>query len=645
MESVVHQQVLSAFHDHVDFLRGEAEQNRIFGGLKKAIGLTSMILGGFSLVTVPGFALIPLFGGAAGYLGTVTGQARRTGRIMLFPFLEVGLESFLGKVAKEALPVEVDLSDYQYMSAKQKAEYALILNCGDRIALALAQLPTDNHRAFVWESCLRRFQEAYLPHIKDSPELLMRVDGSELADFVLAGEDEMRSLRQAIGGVDNETHETVGENTQLNAIPVRAEDVPVPPEPVEDIEIPEHLEQLFANRDINPQFLAQPVEYRAAYLLKALTQDGLDINRYLSRPTFGAAGGQRSGKTTLIMLMAILEKALYGRDIYYITRDDDVYPIAFSGVVSGSEAAALSGYRLLIERIAKAGMHGLKNQCWVLDELSRLLSQLADSEADQLWSLTLTGFAKLSGYARIILHGKTAKANGVPDGWAETFKNEVAIAWTERNEQVGVGYLPSGKYEVLRGEGNSYRATGETFSIPEWLLFDINPHWNHAPCPVRSLLRFFPEFDTRQQGAKPPSLITQNQPPSIQVIPLLEHLGQEPEAVEEIYEAQESSSVSPVTLADLIAKPAHETYPTIPGTPYTTRDAVERIAKYMARYPGKSFLARSLDQAFTSGHRAALRPYLSGLARSLVESCPTEYVSQLDEAQQRRFVYHGGIHA
>ncbi|MEM8809098.1 MAG: ATP-binding protein [Cyanobacteria bacterium P01_G01_bin.38] len=645
MESVIHQQVLSAFHDHVDFLRGEAEQNRIFGGLKKAIGLTSMVLGGFSLVTVPGFALIPLLGGAAGYLGTVTGQARRTGRIMLFPFLEVGLESLLGKVAKESLPVEVDLSDYQYMSAKQKAEYALILNCGDRIALALAQLPTDNHRAFVWESCLRRFQEAYLPHIKESPELLMRVDGSELADFVLAGEDEMRSLRQAIGSVGSETHETVGENTQLKAIPVRAEDVPTPPEPIEAIEVPEHLGQLFANRDINPQFLAQPVEYRAAYLLKALTQDGLDINRYLSRPTFGAAGGQRSGKTTLIMLMAILEKALYGRDIYYITRDDDVYPIAFSGVVSGSETAALAGYRLLIERIAKAGMHGLKNQCWVLDELSRVARQLGDAEADQLWSLTLTGFAKLSGYARIILHGKTAKANGVPDGWAETFKNEVAIAWTERNEQAGVGYLPSGKYEVLRGEGNSYRATGETFSIPEWLLFDVNPHWNNAPCPVRSLLRFFPEFDTRQQGAKPPSLITQHQPPRIQVVPLSESLGQGPKVVAEVYEAQEFSSISPVTLADLNIEPIHETYPTIPGTPYTTRDAIERIAKYMARYPDKSFLARSLDQAFTSGHRAALRPYLSGLARSLVEFYPTEYSSQLDGANKRRFVYQGGIHA
>jgi hypothetical protein len=638
MESVVHQQVLSAFHDHVDFLRGEAEQHRIFGGLKKVVGLTSMILGGFSLVTVPGFALIPLLGGAAGYVGTVASQAHRTGRIMLFPFLETGLDSLLGRMARAVVPIDVDLSDYQYMSAKQKAEYALILNCGDRIALALAQLPTDNHRAFVWESCLRRFQEAYLPHIKDSPELLMRVDGLELANYVLAGEAEMRSLKQAI--------ETVSETAQQNAIPVSAEKIPTPspPEPTTLSEIPEHLKPLFIPGDINPQFLAQPIKYRAAYLLKALTQDGLDINRYLSRPTFGAAGSQRSGKTTLIMLMAILEKALYSREIYYITRDNDVYPIAFSGLISGSEDAALTGYRLLIERIAKTGMHGLKNQCWVLDEFSRLARQLADAEADQLWSLTLTGFAKLSGYARIILHGKTAKANGVPDGWAETFKHEVAIAWTERDEQAGVGYLPSGKYEVLRGDGNSYRATGETLTIPEWLLFDTNPNWNNAPCPVRSLLRFFPEFDTRQQGKHPPNLIAQQRIPRIQVIPLPE-LGLTTTGNVDIYEAQETLSVSPIALAALATEPTEETQSTIPGTPYTPQAAIERLAKYMSRHPGKPFLARSLEQAFTSSHRAALRPYLSGLARSLVESCPAAYASHLDDANKRRFVYQGNRHA
>ncbi|MCU0552908.1 MAG: hypothetical protein MUC48_26560 [Leptolyngbya sp. Prado105] len=46
---------------------------------------------------------------------------------------------------------------------------------------------------------------------------------------------------------------------------------------------------------------------------------------------------------------------------------------------------------------------------------------------NQFWSMALTGFAKQGGRVRFIVHHKTASANALPFGEAETFKSEVKI--------------------------------------------------------------------------------------------------------------------------------------------------------------------------------------------------------------------------
>jgi hypothetical protein len=171
-----------------------AQSDRTAGHATKLLGLTSLVLGGFAVVTAGGLAAVPLSVGAITYLASVLGQARKTGRVMLLPFNETGTSEMLAGLA-QAEVVLPDLEDYRYMSATHKAEYAMILCCGQRLAQALVQLPTREHQQFVYLVAKRRFMELYGPHIQTTPELLFQVDAHEVASYLLAGEDDFQALR------------------------------------------------------------------------------------------------------------------------------------------------------------------------------------------------------------------------------------------------------------------------------------------------------------------------------------------------------------------------------------------------------------------------------------------------------------------
>ena len=243
--------------------------------------------------------------------------------------------------------------------------------------------------------------------------------------------------------------------------------------------------------------LKMPLSDRADYLLKLLAEYGCDLRSLIGRPTLAAGGLQRSGKTTLIMLLGIIEKAK-GQKLYYISRDSDLYPVAFDGYANGSIKNAVAALGVLSQTINSGSMGSLSGQTWVLDEFSSTAKELDEKTRSDFWGMALTGFAKQGGRVRFIVHHKTAKANGIPGGEAETFKAEVKMFWTDRTEMSDGTYQPSGQYELLQEVGGFYKESGQTFQIPEWLLTEKNPAWHNAPCPVRSLLEFFPEFDTRE---------------------------------------------------------------------------------------------------------------------------------------------------
>jgi hypothetical protein len=138
-------------------------------------------------------------------------------------------------------------------------------------------------------------------------------------------------------------------------------------------------------------------------------------------------------------------------------------------------------------------MGSLKGKTFILDEFLSTIQEAAKEVREPLWRMVLTGFAKQGARVRIVTHAKTASANQLPPGLAETFKSEIKMLWTERRE-TELGYLPSGNYTVLQEVEGFYRESSESLTIPDWLLTETNPHWHDAPCPVRTLLKYFPEF-------------------------------------------------------------------------------------------------------------------------------------------------------
>ena len=243
--------------------------------------------------------------------------------------------------------------------------------------------------------------------------------------------------------------------------------------------------------------LKMPLPDRADYLMRLLAEYGCDLRNLIGRPTLAAGGLQRSGKTTLLLLVGIFEKAK-GNKLFYITRDNDLYPVAFDGYANGSTEEAMSALFALNTKINAGSMGSLSGQTWVLDEFSTISGLLPKPKQAEFWGMALTGFAKQGGRVRFAVHHKTASANGLPPGQAETFKAEIKMLWTDRTELSDGTYQPSGQYELLQEIAGYYKASGQTLQIPEWLLTEVNPAWHNAPCPVRSLLSFFPEFDTRK---------------------------------------------------------------------------------------------------------------------------------------------------
>jgi len=172
--------------------------------------------------------------------------------------------------------------------------------------------------------------------------------------------------------------------------------------------------------------LRMPLDRRADYLLKLLADYGCDLRNLIGRPTLAAGGLQRSGKTTLLLLTGILEKAK-GNKLFYVTRDNDLYPIAFDGYANGSAEEAIKALSVLNTMINAGSMGSLAGQTWVLDEFSTISGLLPKPKQAEFWGMALTGFAKQGGRVRFAVHHKTASANGLPPGQAETFKAEIKI--------------------------------------------------------------------------------------------------------------------------------------------------------------------------------------------------------------------------
>ena len=251
------------------------------------------------------------------------------------------------------------------------------------------------------------------------------------------------------------------------------------------------------------ELLKLPIKQRADEMLTQLKLSGCNLHPYIHDKVIIATGTQRSGKSTIIVLVGILEAALLGKELRYITSDGDIYPVGFSGLANGAEY-----YGKATAEIRDTQPGQASKIVWIFDEVTKQDTVIKEA----LWEQLLTGFVKTGASARLITHGTTMKAIGFPAGMAEQVKSEAVIVRALRKaDSVGReaaaglpngGQHPSGEYrrQELTKEGLQ-DVKGESLQLPDWLLFDTNEQGH--PCYVRSLPRYFPELDARIQGTPP----------------------------------------------------------------------------------------------------------------------------------------------
>ena len=254
------------------------------------------------------------------------------------------------------------------------------------------------------------------------------------------------------------------------------------------------------------ELLKLPIKKRAEEMLRALKLSGCNLRPYIHDKVIIATGTQRSGKSTIVVLIGILEAALLGKQLRYITSDGDIYPVAFSGLANGEQY-----YSMAADEIKGTKPNEAAKVVWIFDEVTKQSTAVKES----LWEQLLTGFVKTGASARLITHGTTMKAIGFAPGMADQVKSEsVIIKALRKSDVVGRdaaaslpngGQHPSGEYRRQELVKDSLvDVKNEQLQLPDWLLFDTNDQGN--PCYVRTLLKYFPELDTRETGLQPPSL-------------------------------------------------------------------------------------------------------------------------------------------
>lgn len=385
------------------------------------------------------------------------------------------------------------------------------------------------------------------------------------------------------------------------------------------------LQPLFeADGSPSRALMAFPLKERAQLLLSTLKSAGCDIEYYMNRPAFAAGGLPRTAKSTLLVLMGLFEKAVMGRKLYYITADDDVFPVSFDGVASGSPAVARKGFLKFADTVKSAGVGQLSDQTWILDEFAVTVAGFDNEEKERLWSTALTGMQKRQGRGRYVLHGMTSTMCGVPSGWADIFKQSLIVSRGEKAELRDGTDKPTGRYELYRSkDGKELSGTGKYISIPDWLKSKSNTEYGDLPCPVRTVLLFMPELDSRLMDSAVPQLIEQEQPKPMQAIEQAPQQSAAPEDVggDTFTATALQVSVNKDAIAHLLSEPAQiiderqfiETVadePLIEGTRYTMTQVIQKVADIAKEAAGSSVTVRGADgigRKFSGADRPGLK--------------------------------------
>ena len=553
-------------------LRDEASLMRHGIDAAKTSSLLGMVAaGGVGLLLgATGVGIVGGGVGLAGYVASVLFDGLDTGRFAPLPFMRTRIGDrveLMGDATKRQLREEwedgqrnagtgalqraADEELYSYLPKELSNEAMMLATHGPLITSIIGKLPLEQRdRAYLYLNdiyakfgdaitgvSMQRIQDATSGELsgdyrKMAPAEIQQYDvpqykfGNEEKKAIAPSPADSQPIASAVSTGGNSVTAEYGDRRETVVNPI-APTVLAAESAIAPISVDQEVNintVLFAGGRINPHFLSFTLPQRAEIIFKTLKEEGCDIEQFVGDQLMGATGAQRSGKTTLLMMLSILEVALTGKKMFYLTVDDDVYPMAFDGMEFGLDNGK-AGYQHFISELPKLKKGSAKDVIWVLDECTKATNRLGEDANEELWNGLLTGFVKTGASVRMVAHGTTSKSMGIPNGFAAQVKDEATFVKALRARDItgkdyaGSGKYPSGVYRDLELSGHSYQEGKETFSVPSWMLFDKTEDGD--PCYVRSLLRFFPEMDTRVTGKEPPSILKKDKPkPSVELTPL-----------------------------------------------------------------------------------------------------------------------------
>jgi hypothetical protein len=545
-----------------EFDRNSIDVLKLFNGL--------VVAGGLGFITANPIVPIGTTLAAIGYGYGVIEDLISTHKFRPIPFIREGLMDFFSRMgsadARNNHEDELEyLSLIQYLSPFERSECDMLSVNMDYLTAVLTQIPTGK-KFYAYRYLLRGYilSRGQLPGMQDIKEHIEKVNvdtninldaveqyktitsntehqtiaasnQSRLPQSVqrytsnISNGDEIQdTVQRYTPNLDNQTNATKSKNTfeprQYNTTNESYDTVQryTDDSDIEDDESQEYsgLETLqFKDSGYRPKetkkvlrdfkkIAALPVSDRSNAVIDLLEDEGLQVTSIYNSQIMAVCSSQRGGKSSLMLLAAILMLAENPKtELYYFTTGKDIYPVRTTKHISAlcypddkkaNYKVAAEVYNFFRDLDNKSTTGSLKNVVVMVDEVAGILKELEPEEILWLLEYWLRAFAKTGGTLYLALHATNLMALcGKNTGWAKQFKS--GVSW------IGC------KTEVVETESRLrplIRATGEYFitdpddfgsvveplgKVPNWLKVAKNPGTGQ-PDPVRSMLALFPEF-------------------------------------------------------------------------------------------------------------------------------------------------------
>jgi hypothetical protein len=543
-------QIADWLKERKDQLLVFAREERVGVAISKTVGAAATLAGFIFHATSP---LAPIGGllGAAGYLWAQIRDTQHTHTFSPIPFLRGNLMDTVGSFGHSEARKEL-ISNWDefeqlkgYLPPTEQHEYTMLRQHFITVTDIIKRI--EPYKRFHAYRLLLDFyieSKGYFPEPNDLDAHMMNVEVDTRVDYeIVAAIQERQSQSQLVSSHNNPKFMTTRRAEYAPSLsPSLASSLPV----LDNTTATSTMNTQTRNSSDIPSQLEEikklALHERVMALIKLLDDGGFDIGKCIRKQVTVIAGAQRGGKGTLMGILSILSAALKpGLKIHYFTAGDDIYPFQCDKLVCAANfpnaqepdakvASALIDY---LKEMEGVGVGEWSDRILVIDEAVALGEYTPDDKSTWMAKFLLSRAAKKGARIFIVLHGYNLTSwlgSGKTGGMSQTFKEAVSFIGCK---STSVKISPLETIDVATGE--YFLADPEAFAVPlpdgeigtlpDWLKTETNP-LTGQPDPIRTLLKYFPEFKTQPQTILP-------SPENLTAIPPVNQVSSDTEAVRE----------------------------------------------------------------------------------------------------------------